>query len=132
MTAVALKEFDLDKLVLEHGSHKSPDDGMCVMEAVAYVAGEKHSDHPQCACPTISAFLRQWNDDLDDAGRQKLKPYIPKLVGTKATKAIEQRRGLLLADWMLRVHTPAWLDLGGMKEQADKIRALPELGSWDA
>ena len=29
---------------LGNGAHPSPDAGMCVMEAVAYVAGESHSD----------------------------------------------------------------------------------------
>jgi hypothetical protein len=125
-------QIEIETLRLRSGGHKSPEDGMCVMEAVAFVAGEPHSDHPECACPIISAFLRRWNDDLDDEGRQKLKPYIRKLVGTRSTKAIEQKRGLLVADWLLRVHTPAWLDLAGLKEQGDKIRALPELGSWDA
>jgi hypothetical protein len=125
-------QIEIETLRLRSGGHRSPEDGMCVMEAVAYVAGEPHSDHPECACPIISAFLRRWNDDLDDEGRQKLKPYIRKLVGTRSTKAIEQKRGLLVADWLLRVHTPAWLDLAGLKEQGDKIRALPELGSWNA
>lgn len=48
-------------LSLKSGSHKAPNNGLvdaCVMEAVAYVAGEKWSDHPGCACPVISAFLR--------------------------------------------------------------------------
>jgi hypothetical protein len=99
------------------------------MEAVAYVAGEKHSDHPKCACPVISAFLRHWNDDLDNATRQRLKPYIPRLVGTKSTKAIESKRAWLATDWMVRVNTPAWLELGGMPDQALALRALPELVS---
>ena len=121
-----MRELDLDKLVLKPGSHK-PDGEFCVMEAVAYVAGEPWTDSPKCACPILSAFMRRWNDDLDDAGRQTLKPYIPRLVGTKSTKAIEQRRGWMLADWMVRTHTPAWLDLAGLKDQASALRDLPEL-----
>ncbi len=35
--------FDLDALVLAEGAHDNPDDGMCVMEAVAYIAGEPFS-----------------------------------------------------------------------------------------
>lgn len=33
---------------LRHGSHESPQDGLCAMEWVAYLAGEKHSDYPSC------------------------------------------------------------------------------------
>jgi hypothetical protein len=127
MTKEQRRELDLDKLVLASGSHKSPKDGFCVMEAVAFVAGEPHSDNPQCASRVIGAFLRRWNDDLDDAGRQMLRPYILRLVGTRASAEIEQRRGWLAADWMIRQCTPAWLDLAGLTEQAAALRALPEI-----
>jgi len=126
--------LDLDGLVLERGSHPA-NDGLCVMEAVAFVAGEPHTDSPACACPIISAFCRRWNDDLDDAGRQRLKPYIPKLVGTRATPTVKERRGWLIADWLLRVHIPAWLRLAKLDEQADALECLPpivDLGTFKA
>jgi hypothetical protein len=114
-----------------HGAHASPDDGMCIMEAVAWVAGEPWSDHPKCACPVISTFLRSWNDAItDDAERTTLmRPLVAKLVGSKSTKAVEQRRADLALDWLIRTHTPAWLDLGDetLKPHAAAIRALPPL-----
>jgi hypothetical protein len=122
-----VKKLDLENLVLKSGSHSSPAAGMCVMEAVAFVAGEPHSDHPECASAVIGAFMRTWNDDLDDEGRQRLKPYILKLVGTKASAEIEDARGWLAADWLVRTHTAAWLELAGLKEHAEALRALPEL-----
>ena len=81
--------LNLDELHLEHGAHAKPDDGMCVMEAVAYIAGEPWSDTPECASPVIGAFLRSWNDSLDDDTRQSLKPYITRLVGSKSTDEVE-------------------------------------------
>ena len=55
------------------GAHSGPDDGMCVMEAVSYIAGEPWSDAPQCACPVITAFLVSWNDALSsNAERDRL------------------------------------------------------------
>jgi hypothetical protein len=82
------------------------------MEAAAYVAGEPHSDHPQCACPVITAFVLEWNDRLGNEDRQRLiKPLIPRVVGTRSTRKIEEARGYLALDWFLRVMTPAWLDL---------------------
>lgn len=42
--------------VLKHGSHKSFEDGACLMECVAFVAGEPHSDAPACASPVLTRF----------------------------------------------------------------------------
>ncbi len=63
-----------DTLPLLHGSH-SPDSKFCVMEAVAYVAGEPWSDSPECVSPVIAAFLRSWNDSMPDAERTQ-KVYL--------------------------------------------------------
>jgi len=117
----------LQELSLKVGAH-SPDSTFCVMEAVAFVAGEKWSDAPECACPVISAFLRSWNDSLrTDADRDRLlKPLIPKIIGTR-NKDLEERRSLMAADWLVRVHTPAWLRLAGLTKQAESLEQLPEI-----
>jgi hypothetical protein len=113
---------------LKSGAH-SPDSTFCVMEAVAYVAGEEWSDHPECACPIISTFLRGWNDGLpSDAERDRLlKSLIPRLINTRSTREVELKRGLMAADWLIRVHTPAWLRLAGLIKQAESLEQLPEI-----
>ena len=73
------------------GRRAQPWEKACVMEAVAYVAGEEWSDHPECASTVISAFLRSWNDSLSDEDRQMLKPLIPKLVGTRRRRRTRRR-----------------------------------------
>jgi hypothetical protein len=114
---------------LHHGGH-SPGERMCAMEAVAYIAGEPWSDHPQCASPVIAAFMRSWNDSLpDDKRNALLLPLIPKLVGTRGTPELEERRSLMAADWLVRVHTPAWLRLAKLDAQADMLERLPEITS---
>ncbi len=60
MTPV-IRSLELETLVLKHGSHATPEDGMCILEAVAWVAGEEHSDRPKCASRVVSAFMRSWN-----------------------------------------------------------------------
>src|SRR5579872_6630219 len=102
-----------------HGNGKE----FCVMEAVAFVAGEPWSDAPECACPVIAAFLRSWNDVLrTDADRDRLlKPLIPRLVGTRSSAEVERKRSMMAVDWMIRVHTPAWLRLAGLVSQAELI-----------
>ncbi|MGE3278124.1 MAG: hypothetical protein AB7O67_23690, partial [Vicinamibacterales bacterium] len=120
---------------LAHGGHDSPEDGLCVMEAVAFVAGEEHSDTPDCACPVIGALMRTWNDAIrDDETRTRLlKPFVTKLVGSRSTPEVEQRRADLALDWLIRVHAPAWLDLSDvLKPHAAAIRALPPVLSVEA
>ena len=64
----------LDDVRLESGAH-SPDGKFCVMELVAYVEGLAWSDSPPCTSPVIAAFLRRWNDGMNDADRQILKRF---------------------------------------------------------
>ena len=120
--------LDLDSLTIYKGAHSESEHRMCIMEAVAYVAGEPWSDHPVCASPVISEFLRSYNDSVSDEVRQTLKPFIPRLIGT-ANPALEERRALVAADWLVRTHTPAWLRLAGLTVQAEALESLPEITS---
>ena len=97
---------------LSEGEHASLDTGACVMEAVAYVAGENWTDHPTCACPVLGAFLRTWNDDLPEADRDRLlRPLVRRLVGSRSTPEVEARRSWLAMDWLVRTNAPTWLRL---------------------
>lgn len=122
--------IDLTKLEtlgpLKSGSHSGPAAGACVMEAAAYVAGEPWSDQPQCVCWIIGMFLRNWNDDLlNDAERDRfLRPLIPKIIGTRADKATEQRRSYMALDWLIRTHLPAWLRAARLHAHADNVAGL--------
>lgn len=123
-----MRALDLETLYLERGKH-DPDSKMCIMEAVAYVAGEPWSDSPSCASPVISAFLRSYNDSVSDEIRQTLKPYIPRLIGSAASPAIEERRALMVTDWLVRIHAPARLRLAGLTSNAEALESLPEITS---
>ena len=113
----------LDTLHLNAGAGDDLDTA-CVMQAVAYIAGEPWSDHPECACPVITAFMISWNDGSTDEQRQELKRYIPLLVGSRSTPEVEARRGRLASDWLIRTFTPAWLRLAGLSDHAKRIEAL--------
>lgn len=74
----------LKTVVLKKGSHKSFEQGACVMEMVSYIANEPWSDRPNCACPILTDFAIRYNDRVPDKQRQKLKSLIPKLmIGTE-------------------------------------------------
>jgi hypothetical protein len=127
--------YDFKTFTFGTGSHKSRKDGMCLMEAVAYVAGEKHSDRPKCACPVISAFLRSWNDAIpnDDRRRELLEPFVFRMVGTKTTAATEEQRSFMCLDWLVRVHTPAFIDLAPvLQPHAVNLRSLSPITDIEA
>lgn len=122
----AFEDFDLDSLYLSTGGHTDRDCGVCLLEAIAWFAGEPHSDRPACVCPALGAFGRAWNDGLDDTTRQKLIPYIPRIVGTAGDGA-QYRRGWMAFDWLIRVCLPEFLNLAGLSEEAASLRRLPEI-----
>lgn len=47
---------------LKFGKHKDRNDGLCLLEAAAFVAGEPHTDRPLCVCPVIAEYCRGLND----------------------------------------------------------------------
>jgi len=127
MSNVMIRELDLESLELYAGDHEENNNQrMCVMEAVAYVAGEPWSAAPECACPVLSAFLRNWNDALDDVTRQRLRPYIPRIIGTN--DGHELRRSWMALDWLTRKCAPAFMELTeGLCVHAAALRCLPEI-----
>lgn len=89
---------------LSKGKHASPEKGVCVMELASMLAGEPFSDHPACACPVISSFLRSYNDSIDDTRRQDLYSYASKVVGSRAPASVQRARVERLAAWGLDLH----------------------------
>src|SRR5262245_24431482 len=67
--------------VLSRGRHRTPRKGACFMEFASYLAGERWSDHPSCTHPALADLARLVNDNMTDAGRERLVPMIPDVVG---------------------------------------------------
>ena len=131
-TKKKLTPRDLEGLTLLYGAHPDRAQGLCALEAVAWLAGEEHSDRPACACPVVAAFARRLNDRIgDDAERTRiLRPLIPRIVGTRSTEEVERRRAYVAADWACRDAAPRALEARavmwqqrGDAERADKLRA---------
>lgn len=116
----------LEDLSLAHGAHDTYAAGVCAMEAVAWLAGESHSDHPACTCPVIAAAVRRLNDDIGNRRERDalLKPLLLDLIGTRSTLGVEVRRAYVAADYAVRVFAPLALDGAGMTEWAAQLRAL--------
>jgi hypothetical protein len=120
----SIDSAELDRIVLAKGGHGSPAEGLCLLEAVAYVRGIKHTDHPACVCPVLGAFGRHLNDVLPADLRQQLIPLIPDLPGT-AGDGHGVERAYMALDWMIRTWLPAWLELSpACRGDAAKVREL--------
>lgn len=105
----------------EPGRHRRPEDGVCTMELVAWISGEKHSDHPLSVSPVIAAFTRAFNDALDDTGRQRLGALAPRMIDTRGTPEAERMREQLLWDWMVTTAVPEWLRAAGRAQIAEAM-----------
>ena len=108
---------------LDSGSHGKFETGHCAMEVVAWLAGEGHTDAPECASPVLRSFTISLNDQWDATQRQKLIPFLPRMVGT-AGDGQDEARSYLALDWLIRTYTPAWLDLAGLTAEAQELRDL--------
>jgi hypothetical protein len=79
-------------VTLARGKHASPAGGACVMELASMLAGEPFTDRPASVCPVIAAFLRSYNDAIDDRRRQDLYRYASAAVGSRASAEVTRRR----------------------------------------
>ncbi len=76
-----MNNFDLAVPVLSRGKHRNPRKGACFMEFASYLAGEPWSDHPACTNSLLAGVARDVNDCTTDAGRTRLAPMIPSVIG---------------------------------------------------
>jgi hypothetical protein len=108
---------------LSRGAHATAQDGRCAMEWVSYLAGEAHSDHPACVCPVLREISVKFNDAMPDAQRQRLRPYLARMIGT-ADDRRSSRRAYRLVDWVSREIVPRALASAGRADLAGTLSAL--------
>ncbi|MBA2740241.1 MAG: hypothetical protein H0U47_11350 [Nocardioidaceae bacterium] len=70
--------------LLSRGKHRNPRKGACFMELASYLAGERWSDHPSCTHPLLAELARLVNDLTSNAGRPRLAPLIPAVIGVRS------------------------------------------------
>lgn len=90
--------------ILSRGKHRNPRRGACFMELASYLAGERWSDRPGCTHPLLASAARHVNDHTSDAGRPRLAPLIPSVIGlTSDDPRLDARIALLCATSALPV-----------------------------
>jgi hypothetical protein len=97
------------------------------MELASMLAEEPFSDRAGTVSPVLGAFLRTYNDGLDDERRQELYPIASLVVGTAAGRRVENER----ADRCLRFARSLGAQPPGGR--AAMAMTTPEAaGSWAA
>lgn len=76
----------MTEIHLSGGSHASPDEGFCFMEAVSILAGETFSSRPSCVHPVLATASIEVNDRLSDGQRHLLVGLFGRVLGTGAAQ----------------------------------------------
>jgi hypothetical protein len=83
-------------------------------------------DHPSIS-RVIRAYVIGLNDAWDDEQRQKLVPYAARILCTATGIEDDEVRAWMATDWLVRVHTPAFLRLAGLTEHAQALEGLARI-----
>ncbi|HEX8843265.1 MAG TPA: hypothetical protein VF791_01275 [Pyrinomonadaceae bacterium] len=116
--------LDLSAMRLSVGIHTDRDEGVCLLEAVAWWANEPHTHRPQCVCSVLAQLCEELNDAMPDDERSNLVPLIPRLAGSRSGTEVEWRRAFLLADYALRERHALTLEYWGYEDQALELLEL--------
>jgi hypothetical protein len=115
---------ETQEFTLSRGRHAAPDRGRCAMEWVAELTGQPHSDRPRSTSEVASEYVRHFNDVLADEPRQRLRPYLSRMIGT-AHDGRDDRRAWSCALRLSRSSLPVALDAAGLEEHARRLRFAP-------
>jgi len=91
------------------------------------LAEEPFSDRPRNASPVIAAFLRTYNDGLDDERRQDLYPLASLIVGSASRRAVERERASRCLEFACSLGTGLPAGRGAIG-----IASAEASGSWAA
>jgi hypothetical protein len=117
-TAVEMHDYALSR-----GRHAAPDRGRCAMEWVAELTGEPHTDRPRATSDVAAEYVRHFNDVLADGPRQRLRPYLARMIGT-ADDDLDELRAWACALRLARQCLPVALDAAGLEPRlADDVSA---------
>ena len=97
----------------------------CVNEWLAFLAGEPHSDTPNCVSPVVQRYMMRLNDRLRDEPRQRLAPYTLRALGT-AGDGRDDERVAMCREHVIS-HLAKSLDAIDLGDLAQRVRDMPGL-----
>lgn len=84
---------------LSKGKHRSPEEGVCVIELASMLRGRRFSDREPCVDPAIGAFLWGYHDHLSDELRQNLYGCAAQVLHTRGDDELAARRAEMCRTW---------------------------------
>ena len=123
----------LSRIPLSPGKHYENAAQKCVMECVAFVMGEPHTDHPRCACPVVTRIAMHVNDGFVPNDGGDLSRRILQLAGSNRGEAVTRERAYFLTDYAFRTLVPRVVrevlqePPGGYGDIANLFAALPAI-----
>ena len=102
---------DIWRFDLTVGSSKHPSRGACVMDAISWLEYGRLGDRPQVVCPIVAEMARILNDTLPFEPRQRLKLFIPRMIGTNHMEDLQPRLNYLTTQMRAIYLSPA--DIAG-------------------
>ena len=117
---------------LHPGSHQPDEQKLSITEAVAFVAGERHTLWPTSLSASIAGFADRAGDLARDRERQQFLELIPLMLNSN-NPVTEEIAALSICLKALTVWTPVTLAANGWPEEADQLASstsLPEAAGW--
>lgn len=112
---------------LSTGFHETREDGMNILECVAYICGHEHSSYPPSACPVISEVVRTIADRASEEDRQTLAQYILPIAFSVASDSVAYKRLFYCVDFVVRQLAPAALTYFGRVSDAMALQTLDDI-----
>jgi len=113
-----------DQIELVRGVGSRNRGQLCIMSFVAYLAGERHTDHPRTASLFIHDFAIPLNDGIPTTLRQQLKPFAPRIIGT--SDGHDLQRAAVVSQMMGEVFPKAMRDFAhSLEDSQPGLRNTP-------
>ncbi len=109
-----------EQFQLAPGNHATREEGLCAMEAVAWLAGLPHSDKPACTSEILAGYVRHLNDHMPEEERHRLVAFLPDLIGT-ADRELDHVLNAYLAWQALHLFAPAALRAQDYEDEAELL-----------
>jgi hypothetical protein len=114
---------EMHDYALSRGRHVSPERGRCAMEWVAELTGQPHTDRPPSTSAVAAEYVRHFNDVLAEDPRQRLRPFLARMIGT-AGDGLDELRAWSCALRLAHECLPAALDAADLEPRlADDVSA---------
>ena len=97
--------------------------GVCPSQAVAWLAGEGHTDRPKKLRPIIGHIVDTLAESLNEADHTRwITPCLTPIMHTRNHSYFENLRQNTAVLWAINIKAATWLALAGFHEEANYLK----------